>query len=457
MALRALLFSKNPETADSLATVLGDTGIRAEICADIFGAIEKGTKQAFPCVIVDWSDQPEAGFLLKRTRESALNRTTIAIAIVEGELAPAELRESRIDFLLYRPIATDEARSVLAKVRQRLQWQSGAPVPDLRSSLEQVENASPADDAEDPDLVSIADDLPEPPPESRDVAATEGMFAGEPIAGEWLPKRQRHFIGFRAVCAVVLVLTAAFCFWRSREAFRYLAQTREGTFHVLQESVAALFYVSRSGTPSVGSAMSDGQQDAYFARTPARDVNGKQPAVGVVAAEITLPDTPGRLPRAVDFPLPSPTLERAEAPPARSGHTGIPDSLKNAAPISPPVVVTVNPAQIVPVSAPPPQIPQFGEPVQLNEESARALLVHSVAPVYPPEALAQKLHGPVVLQAVIGRDGSVQDLKLVRGYFVLGRAAIAAVKQWRFRPYNLNGRPAQTQTVITFNFSYPPA
>jgi periplasmic protein TonB len=58
---------------------------------------------------------------------------------------------------------------------------------------------------------------------------------------------------------------------------------------------------------------------------------------------------------------------------------------------------------------------------------------------------------------VIGRDGSVQDLKLVRGYFVLGRAAIAAVKQWRFRPYTLNGRPVQAQTVITFNFSYPPA
>ena len=83
------------------------------------------------------------------------------------------------------------------------------------------------------------------------------------------------------------------------------------------------------------------------------------------------------------------------------------------------------------------------------------MLVHSVDPVYPPEAAAQKLQGPVVLQAMIGRDGSVVDLKIVRGYFVLGRAAIAAVKQWHFQPYVLNGHPAETQTVLTINFSRP--
>jgi protein TonB len=122
-----------------------------------------------------------------------------------------------------------------------------------------------------------------------------------------------------------------------------------------------------------------------------------------------------------------------------------------------PVVVVVNPA-LVPVSAPPPQpaVRQSNEPVPVSEETARALLVHTVNAVYPTEALAQKLHGPVVLQAVIGRDGAVEDLKLVRGYFVLGRAAIAAVKQWRFQPYSPNGHATATQTLITINFSYPP-
>jgi len=92
MALRALLFSKNPETADSLTAVMREAGIRAEVCADIFAAMEKGTKQPFACIIADWSDQPEAGFLLKRARESGPSRMAVVIAIVEGEPTPDEER-----------------------------------------------------------------------------------------------------------------------------------------------------------------------------------------------------------------------------------------------------------------------------------------------------------------------------------------------------------------------------
>jgi len=120
----------------------------------------------------------------------------------------------------------------------------------------------------------------------------------------------------------------------------------------------------------------------------------------------------------------------------------------------------VNPSQMMPVSSPQPQLEiqssSSNEPVAVSEQAARAMLVHSVDPVYPPEAAAQKLHGPVVLQALVGRDGSVEDLKIVRGYFILGRAAIVAVKQWRFQPYSVNGHAASTQTVITINFSGPP-
>jgi protein TonB len=92
----------------------------------------------------------------------------------------------------------------------------------------------------------------------------------------------------------------------------------------------------------------------------------------------------------------------------------------------------------------------------VSEEAERALLLHSVNPVYPPQALAKKLHGPVVLQARVGRDGSVEDLKILKGYFILAEAAIAAVKQWQFQPYSVNGHAQATQTVITINFSYPP-
>jgi protein TonB len=450
MALRALLFSKNPETADALTAVLREAGIRTEVCADIFAAMEKGTKQPFACILADWSDQPEAGFLLKRARESGPNRTAVTIAIVEGEPTPEEERENRLDFMIFRPIVADEARAVLAKARQQMQLHSTAFATDSAASMDHPEFEEQPEQEEEPNLVPIATDLPETAPSAHaEAESTESTVADEPAARQ----PSRHFIGFRPACAIVLALAAAFFLWRSHAAFRYLAGTPEGTLHVLKESAAALFYVNRPGAQSVGSAMTDTQQDAYFTRTPARNNTQAHP-IGVIAAEINVPETPGRVPRPYEFPLPTPQLHVDPAPPMAQ-HARVPDSLKSSSPIASPVVVTVGPAQMMPVSSPAPVVPQYGEPVLLSEDSARALVVHSVDAVYPPEAMAQKLQGTVVLQAVIGRDGSVQDLKLVRGYFVLAKAAIAAVKQWRFQPYNVNGRPLQTQTVITISFSYP--
>ncbi|MGB9071346.1 MAG: TonB family protein [Terriglobales bacterium] len=465
MALRALLYSKNPETADSLAAMLGETGIRPEVCADIFSAIDKATKQFFPCIIADWLDQPEAGFLLKRARESASNRNALAIAIVDRELAPEEVRERRLDFLIYRPISTDEARAVLAKAHRRMQLQT-ASAPNLRAALLEPDQGAPPEESGDPNLVSIAADLPEPPAGTYPLASPESGVAEDTLAGERAADYEPAVAGaepgwrgrLRAACAVALLIFAAVCLWRSRVVFRYLAHTPEGTTRVLRESVAALFSANQPGAQP-GSAMTDAQQYAYFSKTPGGRAPVQTSNVQVVNADITLPDAPVRLPRAFDLPLPVPVFEHTVAAPSHTRYAKIPESLKNSAPISAPVVVgpaQMGSAQVLPVSTAPPPLPQVSEPVALSEEAARALVVHTVAPVYPPEALAQKLQGAVVLQALIARDGTVEDVKILRGYFLLGRAAVAAVKQWRFRPYTLDGRPLETRTVITVNFTYPP-
>jgi TonB family protein len=82
-------------------------------------------------------------------------------------------------------------------------------------------------------------------------------------------------------------------------------------------------------------------------------------------------------------------------------------------------------------------------------------LEHRVNPVYPPEALAMKLEGEVVLAATITKTGQVRDLKLLKGIPILGRAAIAAVKQWHYQPYRLNDQPLESQTEITVRFHAP--
>jgi TonB family protein len=453
MAFRALLFSKSSETGSAMTAACKSTGIRAEVCSDIFTAIEKGKTQAFSCVIADWADQPEASFLLKRAHESTANRDTVAIAIVDNEPTQAEMRDNRLDFLIYRPISAEEANAVLAKACEQMQ-----PL-----SAEDAAKSSAEADASSEGASAVSADATEhsqqdPPAGFPEANAAEDSDDAEitRYEGEEESRERGHAIGLRGACAAVLVVAALFCLWRSREAFEYLSRTPEGKFRVLSESVAALFYANQKGALPAGSAAGDAQQDAYFSRDSSSNSNAQTPALGVVATESAL-ETRISLPKAFDFPLPVPVFEHQEAAPIHVERAAIPESMRNSAPIERPVVVTVNPAQMMPISVPQPQpIQQFSEPVALSEEAARAMLVHIVNPVYPPEALAKKLHGSVVLQAVIGRDGSVEDLKIVRGYFILGRAAISAVKQWQFQPYSVSGHAAATQTVITINFSYPP-
>ncbi len=119
MALRALLFSKDPETNTVLTTVCQSVGVRVEVCDDIFTAIDKGTKQSFGIILVEWSSQPEAGFLVKRARESAPNKQFAAIAMVDRDPTAAEMREHRLDFLIHRPVADAEVRDTLASAMQK--------------------------------------------------------------------------------------------------------------------------------------------------------------------------------------------------------------------------------------------------------------------------------------------------------------------------------------------------
>jgi protein TonB len=91
--------------------------------------------------------------------------------------------------------------------------------------------------------------------------------------------------------------------------------------------------------------------------------------------------------------------------------------------------------------------------IRLAARVVEANLIHDVAPEYPPEAGRARIEGTVVLRAVIGKDGSVQDVRVESGLPVLAQAAMDAVKQWRYRPYLLNGEPVEVDSRITINFT----
>ena len=90
------------------------------------------------------------------------------------------------------------------------------------------------------------------------------------------------------------------------------------------------------------------------------------------------------------------------------------------------------------------------EPVELPESTVRGLLLENPDPVYPDNAKGQ--HGTVVVQVLIGRDGTVQDVKFQQGSLAFARSAIDAVKQWRFKPYTMNTRPVSVKTVLSLTF-----
>ena len=90
------------------------------------------------------------------------------------------------------------------------------------------------------------------------------------------------------------------------------------------------------------------------------------------------------------------------------------------------------------------------EPVAIPESVERPLLINQPPVQYPATAKSQQ--GTVVLQVLIGRDGAVQDAKFLQGSLAFARAAIDGVKQWRFKPYTMNGRPVSVQTTLSIAF-----
>jgi protein TonB len=103
---------------------------------------------------------------------------------------------------------------------------------------------------------------------------------------------------------------------------------------------------------------------------------------------------------------------------------------------------------VVPVVAPPAAV----APVRVSHISEGNLL-RKILPAYPPLARSARIQGQVVLQAVISKQGSIENLRVVAGHPMLVPAAIEAVRQWLYRPYVLNNEPVEVETQVTVNFS----
>jgi protein TonB len=90
--------------------------------------------------------------------------------------------------------------------------------------------------------------------------------------------------------------------------------------------------------------------------------------------------------------------------------------------------------------------------IKISQGVSQGLLIKRVQPIYPPAALKVHAEGAVQIEATINKEGTVINPKVLRGDAVLARAALDAVRQWRYKPYYLDGEPVEIQTQITVNF-----
>ena len=159
-------------------------------------------------------------------------------------------------------------------------------------------------------------------------------------------------------------------------------------------------------------------------------------------AEAATVNPPQAIATAPPIMKPSPAMPRPQPTQYTPPPTKVPSSLKSQ------MATTVPEASgNKPVDAALPSI----EPVAVPELTERALLTDQPPLVYPPNAAGKA--GVVTLQVLIGRDGTVQDAKFLQGSLAFARTAIDGVKQWKFKPYNMNGRPVSVQTNLTLKFA----
>jgi protein TonB len=256
-----------------------------------------------------------------------------------------------------------------------------------------------------------------------------------------------------AIIAAVVLLAASAA---------YLGWKNSSTKRAVQPSVPQPVV-----TQTLPEAASDSKPEASPAAAPTEsaDASEDSPKTAPTAAPKTSPAIKAHAKEssasaAAEAPQQEPAPEPLVVKRDKSSATAAAASAGTSEPVQPPSTLgvvgsgdTKELANIsnVAVGVPKP-VPQV---VNISQGVSEGLILKKVAPRYPSQALQLRIQGSVEMQATINKQGNITDLKVLTGDRMLARAAQEAVKQWRYKPYYLNGEPVDVQTMITVNFSLP--
>ena len=154
-------------------------------------------------------------------------------------------------------------------------------------------------------------------------------------------------------------------------------------------------------------------------------------------------------------PTPEPEVKKPDSPPLRvKSNAGATHGEESVTPLpSPLAVASANDSNLNGLMSASPNLPKPSlATLRISQGVSQGLLIKRVQPKYPQAALAAHTAGAVQIEANIDKDGKVVNLKVLSGNPVLAHAALDAVRQWRYKPYYLDGEPVEIETQITINF-----
>jgi TonB family protein len=206
--------------------------------------------------------------------------------------------------------------------------------------------------------------------------------------------------------------------------------------------------------------------DFWFPPSPeAQEAAFRSKSKSTVAPTISAPTAPAHerkakpTPPAATEPPFSATTERAALPPLEvevvAGNHRINVPAKNSAihlDVDSGATSSASSSATAATTSTPTATVNAGDRVQLSPQTTQNVTV-SVPPDYPLLARQMKVQGAVSLQALISKDGTIQELQILSGPGILAAAAREAVMQWHFKPFLQNGQPVETRARITVNFT----
>jgi protein TonB len=580
MGYQALLFCPDEKVARVAGQVFSELDFTVEPVSEPFVAVKKLMAQRYDAIVVDCENEQNATLLFKSAKNSSFNRSSLAIALVEGQAGVAKAYRIGANLLLTKPINVEQAKGTLRVARGLLRKNSDAAAATTASAAIPTAPAKPAPvpaassfspasgraaapsrpefteikvppaaipaatPAAAPAMTASAKVEETPAIEIMPVSQTQIPLASRPAMKPRPPAYQRAIETeaapheeVKTSAAPVPSKSASPTFMSSMGSGAAPAPAKDlaaPSAKELREIEAALAHPSSATTsydaaPVPTSSTASAGHAPTFAALNKDDAGGSGSKKILIAAVVVLVlgaagylgytklfnNRTASSPRVVSAPQDSGQPASALTPganPAASTSTGAPGSAnqtsasKPAAGVSPdkPSVAGTSPAtRIAAVTdqgakkpTPAPMVVRSGgsgarnqsqgqgdesapslavgsandrnlnglmagagtvakpslSTMKISQGVSQGLVIKRVPPRYPSAALAFHAQGTVEIEVTINKEGNVTNPKVLSGSKIFVQSALDAVRQWRYKPYYLNGEPVEIQTQITIQF-----